>query len=39
MEERVLRIQMLLLSLPGGISKSEIMDQLYGWNERGDVLF
>lgn len=29
--------QMLLLSLPGGISKSEIMDNLYGWNENGDM--
>lgn len=29
--------QMLLLSLPGGISKSEIMDNLYGWNEKADV--
>ena len=29
--------QMLLLSLPGGISKSEIMDNLYGWNEKADM--
>ena len=30
-------LQMLLMSLPGGISKSEIMDNLYGWNEKGDM--
>lgn len=29
--------QMLLLSLPGGISKSEIMDNLYGWNENVEM--
>lgn len=29
--------QMLLLSLPGGIPKSEIMDNLYGWNEKADM--
>lgn len=29
--------QMLLLSLSGGISKSEIMDNLYGWNEKADA--
>lgn len=29
--------QMLLLSLPSGISKSEIMDNLYGWNENSDL--
>lgn len=29
--------QMLLLSLPGGISKNEIMDNLYGWNEKADM--
>lgn len=30
-------LQMLLLSLPGGISKSEVMDNLYGWNEKADM--
>ena len=30
-------LQMLLLSLPGGISKNEIMDNLYGWNEKADM--
>ena len=30
-------LQMLLLSLPGGIFKSEIMDNLYGWNEKADM--
>lgn len=30
-------LQMLLLSLPGGISKSELMDNLYGWNEKTDI--
>ena len=29
--------QMLLLSLPGGISISEIMDNLYGWNENVEM--
>ena len=29
-------LQMLLLSIPGGVSKSEIMDNLYGWNEKTD---
>lgn len=29
--------QMLLLSLPGGISKSEVMDNLYGWNENVEM--
>lgn len=29
-------LQMLLLSLPGGMSKSEILDNLYGWNEKTD---
>lgn len=29
-------LQMLLLSLQGGISKNELMDNLYGWNERTD---
>ncbi len=30
-------LQMLLLSLPGGIAKNELIDNLYGWNEKGDV--
>lgn len=30
-------LQMLFLSLPEGISKSEIMDVLYGWNEQTDT--
>lgn len=27
-------LQMLLLSYPGGISKSELVDHLYGWNDK-----
>lgn len=27
-------LQMLLLSRPGGISKSELMDNLYGWTQK-----
>ena len=27
-------LQMLLLSLPGGIPKGELLDSLYGWNEK-----
>lgn len=30
-------LQMLLLSMPEGLSKSEIMDNLYGWNEKADT--
>lgn len=30
-------LQMLLLSVPKGISKIEIMDNLYGWNEKSDT--
>ncbi len=30
-------LQMLLLSLKTGISKPELLDNLYGWNERMDV--
>lgn len=30
-------LQMLLLSLPGGIAKNELIDNLYGWNEQIDV--
>lgn len=30
-------LQMLLLSMPEGLSKSEIMDNLYGWNEKTDT--
>lgn len=30
-------LQMLLLSMPEGVSKSEIMDNLYGWNEKTDT--
>lgn len=29
-------LQMLFLSMPEGVSKSEIMDNLYGWNEVTD---
>lgn len=29
-------LQMLLLSLRGGISKNELIDNLYGWNDKGD---
>ena len=29
-------LQMLLLSMPEGLSKSEIMDNLYSWNEKTD---
>lgn len=30
-------LQMLFLSIPGGVSKSEVMDNLYGWNEKADL--
>lgn len=30
-------LQMLLLSMPEGLSKSEIMDNLYSWNEKTDA--
>lgn len=30
-------LQMLLLSLHGGIPKNELIDNLYGWNENADV--
>lgn len=30
-------LQMLLLSLPGGISKNELIDNLYGWSEKLDM--
>lgn len=30
-------LQMLLLSLEGGIAKNELIDNLYGWNERADM--
>lgn len=30
-------LQMLLLSLPAGLSKSEIMDTLYVWSEKADA--
>ena len=30
-------LQMLLLSLKKGISKSELIDNLYGWNEKQDM--
>lgn len=30
-------LQMLLLSLQGGISKNELIDNLYGWNEGADA--
>ncbi len=30
-------LQMLLLSLPGGIPKGELLDSLYGWNEKTDT--
>ncbi len=30
-------LQMLLLSMPEGVSKGEIMDNLYGWNEKADT--
>lgn len=30
-------LQMLLLALPGGIAKNELIDNLYGWNEKVDV--
>lgn len=31
-------LQMLLLSLQGGISKGELLDSLYGWNEKTDIV-
>ena len=31
------RLLQMLLSLPGGIAKNELIDNLYGWNEKGDV--
>lgn len=30
-------LQMLLLSLEGGIAKNELLDNLYGWNEKAEV--
>lgn len=30
-------LQMLLLSMPEGVSKREIIDNLYGWNDGIDV--
>lgn len=30
-------LQMLFLSMPEGLSKSEIIDTLYGWNEKADA--
>lgn len=30
-------LQMLLLSLPAGLPKNELIDNLYGWNEGVDV--
>lgn len=30
-------LQMLLLSPEGGISKNELTDNLYGWNEKADT--
>lgn len=30
-------LQMLLLSLHSGIAKNELIDSLYGWNEKGDA--
>ncbi len=30
-------LQMLLLSLDGGISKNELIDNLYGWSEKADM--
>lgn len=30
-------LQMLLLSYPNGIPKNELIDNLYGWNEKTDV--
>nr|WP_305132480.1 hypothetical protein [uncultured Acetatifactor sp.] len=30
-------LQMLLLSLHSGIAKNELIDCLYGWNEKGDA--
>lgn len=30
-------LQMLLLSMPEGLPKSEIIDNLYGWNDKVDV--
>lgn len=30
-------LQMLLLSLPAGLPKNELIDNLYGWNEGADV--
>lgn len=31
-------LQMLLLSLKGGIAKSELMDSLYGWNDKAEII-
>lgn len=31
-------LQMLFLSMPEGVPKSEIMDNLYGWNEKTDTV-
>ena len=30
-------LQMLLLSRPGGISKSELIDNLYGWTQKTTI--
>lgn len=30
-------LQMLLLSYPNGVPKNELIDNLYGWNEKTDV--
>lgn len=30
-------LQILLLSLKSGISKNELIDNLYGWNEKADM--
>lgn len=30
-------LQMLLLSMQGGISKGELLDSLYGWNDKPDM--
>lgn len=30
-------LQMLLLSMQGGIPKGELIDSLYGWNEKADA--
>lgn len=30
-------LQMLFLSLESGIAKNELIDNLYGWNEKADM--